>query len=196
MEPSSDLYRPWRLYARAGWVAFAGTLISCLCGLYEPFAFIPAGLLLLSSALLFWFATRPPVLTFPSQFNIGKRSIAWQEVRSIDQVFGSPLILRLKLTNNRRKLLIFPGEPVRITKLIAQIRNRSFLATFDGVPYRDFHVWSRFTDAEAEELGLHQPVQMISPSDEQEIERLYQKLKTVGRLDSSATDDARSSKED
>lgn len=196
MEPSSDLYRPWRLYARGGWVALAGALVSCFCGLYEPFAFVPAALLLLSMVLLFWLAARPAVMTFPSQFNIGKRAIAWQEVRAIDQVFGSPLVLRFKLTNNRRKLLVFPGEPQRIAKLLAQIRNRSFLATFDGIPYRDYHVWSRFTDAEAEELGLNHPVPMISSSDEQEIERLYQKLKTVGNLDSTTADDARSSKED
>lgn len=194
MEPSSDLYRPWRLYARAGAVALAGTLVSCVCGWFEPFAFVPAGLLVLSTVLLFWLAAQPAVMTFPSQFNIGKRAIAWQEVRAIDQVLGSPLILKLKLTNNRGKLLIFPGEPPRIAKLVAQIRNRAFLATFDGVPYRDYHVWSRFTDAEAEELGLNHPVPMISSSDEQEIEKLYQKLKTVGHLDSSNKDDARSTK--
>ena len=35
---------------------------------------------------------------------------------------------------------------------------------------------------------LEHPVRMLSSEDEDEIERMYQKLKTVGRLDSSGAD--------
>ena len=92
-------------------------------------------------------------------------------------------------------MLIFPGKPERIIQLITHIRNRSFLATFDGIPYRDYHVWSNLSDSEAEQLGLDHPVPMISSEEEQEIERLYQKLKSVGHLDAARNEDSKSSHE-
>lgn len=195
MEPSSEIYKPWPLYIRAGWAAMAGCAISCVCGYFSHLAFLPAGLLGLSAAILFWFALRPPISLFATQFTVGKRAIAWQEIRAIDHALTSPLVLRLRLTNRRRKLLVFPGHPTRILKLVAHMRSRSFNASFDGIAYQDYHLWSKLTDAEAEQLGLEQPVAMISNEDEQEVERLYQKLKSVGHLDSSPSpDDTRSAK--
>jgi hypothetical protein len=194
MERCSDIYRPWRLYAVCAWVAVAGTLVSAVCGIFSPFAFVPAVLLAISAAFLSWLALRPSIAVFPSQLNVGKRAIAWQEIRSIRQTMGSPLVLNLRLTNNRTQVLVFPGEQDRILKLATHIRNRSFLATFDGIPYQDYHLWSNLSDAEAEELGLEHPAPMISQEDGQEIERLYQKLKSVGHLD-GGKDDSGSARE-
>ncbi|HEX4772596.1 MAG TPA: hypothetical protein VH351_17310 [Bryobacteraceae bacterium] len=157
--------------------------MSAVCGTFSPFAYFPAILLAISAAFLSWLALRPSIAVFPSQLSVGKRTIAWQEIRSITQGMASPLVLRLRLTNNRRHVLIFPGEHDRIVKLATHIRNRSFLATFDGIPYQDYHLWSNLSDAEAEELGLEHPAPMISQEDGHEIERLYQKLKSVGHLD-------------
>lgn len=194
MEPCAEIYRPWRLYAVGAWVAAVGSLLSILCGFVSPFAFIPAGLLALSAVLLFWLVSRPAVAVFPSQLNVGKRAIAWQEIRAINQRMASPLVLKLRLTNNRGYVLVFPGEQERMVKLAAHIRNRSFLATFDGIPYQDYHLWSNLSDAEVEELGLERPMAMISSEEGQEIERLYQKLKSVGHLD-GGSDDSGSARE-
>jgi hypothetical protein len=166
------------------------------CGLFSPFALIPAGMLAASAALVFWLALRPPITVFPSQLLVGQRAIAWQEIRAINQTLASPLVLKLRLTNNRRYLLVFPGEHERILKLVTHIRNRSFLASFDGIPYQDYHLWSNLSDSEAEELGLEHPIPMISGEEEQEIERLYQKLKSVGHLDSTVKDDPSSASEE
>src|SRR5437868_9495017 len=197
MEPSVEIFQPSRLYARIGWAALAGSAICVLCGFRAPLAFIPGFLCAITAAALFWLAARPPVRIGEAQFNIGERAIAWREVREINSSrFVSPLILRIKLTNSRRKTLIYPGEPERIARLMLQLRKNSHLATFDGVAHRDYWTWTSLAGLGGENPTLDQPVRMLSQEDEDEVERMYQKLKTVGRLDSRSTDPSKASHED
>ncbi|HZS57018.1 MAG TPA: hypothetical protein VFA65_21615 [Bryobacteraceae bacterium] len=196
MEPSVEVYQPSRLYARAGWIAVAGTVVCILCGLRAPLAFIPGGLCIATAGVLFWLSVRPVIRVGENQFNIGERAIAWREVREINSSrFVSPLVLWLKLTNSRRKVLIYPGEPERIAHLIAQLRKNSQLATFDGVAYRDFWTWASLTGLPGDAPVLDQPVRMLTQDEEDEIERMYQTLKTDGRLDTHA-DSSTTSHED
>jgi hypothetical protein len=189
MEPSVEIYQPSRLYARVGWAALAGSLICVLCGLRAPLAFIPGALCASTAAALFWLSARPAIRIGESQFNIGERAIAWREVREVNSSrFVSPLILKLKLTNSRQKWLIYPGEPERIAKLIVSLRKNSHLATFDGVPYRDYWNWAKLNSANPDQPAAEPPVRMVSQDEEEEIERMYQKLKAVGRLDSRNND--------
>lgn len=131
-----------------------------------------------------------------SQFNIGERAIAWREVREINtsrlisRLVVSPLVLYLKLTNSRRKALIFPGEPEQIARLMFHLRKNSFLASFDGVPFRAY--WACMgTDApQSQPIETSEPpVHVVSADDEAEIERMYQKLKSVGHIDSKKSDE-------
>jgi hypothetical protein len=139
--------------------------------------------------------------------NIGERAIAWREVRENNTSrfnttgfntsrFVSPLILNLKLTNSRHKVLVFPGDPDRIIRLTHQLRKNAYLSTFDGVAYRDYWTWSNLAGTRAQAPAHDQPVRMLSPEDEAEIERMYQKLKAVGRLDSRGTDSSKTSHND
>lgn len=187
MEPSVEIFLPSRLYARVAWAGLAGSAICVLCGFRAPLAFIPGFLCAVTAAALFWLAARPAVRVGETQFNIGERAIAWREVREINSSkFVSPLVLFLKLTNSRRKVLIFPGEPHRIAHLIAQLRKNSYLASFDGVAYRDFWTWASLTGLPNDTPVMEQPVRMLTPDEEDEIERMYQTLKTAGRLDTHA----------
>lgn len=190
MDPTSvDLYLPSRLYARIGWAALAGSAICALCGFRAPLAFIPGILCLATGVVLFWLSKRPPIRLGETQFNVGERAIAWREVREINSSrFISPLILKLKLTNSRHKYLVYPGEPEQIEKLLWQLKKNSFLATFDGVSHRDYWAWAAVAKSGAKHRVPDQPVRMLSAEEEDEIERLYQKLKTVGRLDSRGKD--------
>ena len=127
MEPSVEIYQPSPAYGRLGWASLAGSAVCLICGLRAPLAFIPGGLCALTSGVLFWLACRPLIRVATTQFNIGERAVAWQEVREINTSrFLSPLILKLKLTNSRRRTLIFPGEPERIAKLLDSLRRRIF----------------------------------------------------------------------
>ncbi|MGA8028726.1 MAG: hypothetical protein WB992_16395 [Bryobacteraceae bacterium] len=197
MEPNVETYQPSRLYARVSWAALAGSLVCLLCGFRAPLAFIPGCLCVITTAVLIWLAARPPIRIGDTQFNIGDRAIAWREVREINSSrFVSPLLLKLKLTNSRHKLLVYPGEPERIARLMFQLRKNSHLATFDGVAYRDYWIWSNLTSGQGENSTLEHPVRMLSSEEEEEIERMYQKLKTVGRLDSRGSDPSNTSDED
>ena len=185
MEPSVEIFVPSRLYARVGWAALGGSLVCVLCGFRAPLAFIPGLFCALTAAALFWLAARPAIRVGETQFNIGERAIAWREVREINRSrFLSPLVVKIKLTNARQKILIFPGEPDRIERLMFELRKHSELATFDGVAYRDYWTWLSLSGGRGDTSTLDQPVRMLSAEDEDEVERMYQKLKTVGRLDS------------
>jgi hypothetical protein len=196
MEPSVEIYQPSRLYARVAWAALAGSLVCLLCGFRAPLAFIPGFLCAVTAASLFWLASRPSIRIGEMQFNVGDRAIAWREVREINSSrFVSPLILKIKLTNSRNKLLVFPGEPERIARLMFQLRKNSHLATFDGVAHRDYWTWTALAGARGDSAALEHPVRMLSTDDEEEVERLYQKLKSVGRLDARTGDHSQSDDE-
>jgi Protein of unknown function (DUF3093) len=185
MESNVETYAPSGLYARMAWFALAGTVLSALIGLRSVFAFIPAFLCALTSALLFWLASRPRITVAESQFTVGERAIAWREVKEINSSrLVSPLVLNIRLTNNRHKRLVYPGEAGRIARLMYQLRRNSRLATFDGVAYRDYWTWTSLGSGKTPGTISDQPVRMVSLDDEEEIERLYQRLKTVGHLDS------------
>jgi len=185
MESNVETYAPAGLYARIAWFALAGAVVTTAIGLRFSFAFIPGFLFALTSVALFWLASRPRITVAESQFTIGERAIAWREVKEINSSrFVSPLILDIRLTNNRRKRLVYPGEPGRIARLMYQLRRNSRLATFDGVAYRDYWTWTSLGSGKTPGSLSDQPVRMVSLDDEEEIERLYQRLKTVGHLDS------------
>ena len=61
---------------------------------------------------------------------------------------------------------------------------------------RDYWTWTSLAGLGGENPTLDQPVRMLSQEDEDEVERMYQKLKTVGRLDSRSTDPSKASHED
>lgn len=183
MESSAEVFQTSRLYVRVGWVAIGGAVVCALCGLRAPLALIPGGLCAVTSALLFWLSLRPPIRVTEGQLNIGERAIAWREIREINSTrFISPLILKLRLTNARRKLLLYPGTPEGIARLLFRIRKLSTAASFDGVAYRDYWTWNTIKEMSGDE-SAGSPVRMVSQDDEEEIERMFQKLKGVEPLD-------------
>jgi hypothetical protein len=55
-------------------------------------------------------------------------------------------------------------------------------ASIDGVPYYQF--WGETPSPAPERVALPSPkYQILLPEDEADVERLYQRLKAVGRLD-------------
>ncbi|HMJ63452.1 MAG TPA: hypothetical protein VK493_16900 [Bryobacteraceae bacterium] len=184
MEPGVEIFVPSRVYARVGWATLLASLLCVLAAFREPLALIPALGFAGGAAALFWLAARPPIRIGETQFNVGERAIAWREIREINRSrFVSPLVLRLRLTNSRQKVLVYPGEPEQVQRLLIELRRNSQLATFDGVTYRDYWTWCTLNAPEGHNPLLEQPVRMFSAKDEAEVEQLYQKLKAVGRLD-------------
>ena len=200
MEPCVETFTPSRLYARAGWFTAAGAVSLIFLGLRLPIFFLFDVVVAAGALFLLWLSARPVIRVGEVQFNIGERAIAWREVREVNRIrFFSPLVLHIKLTNSRRKLLIYPGEAGQMEQLVHLLRRNSHLATFDGVAYRDYWTWSSMAGGlheqqaiDAPQAGqkpnpktaMDQPVRMMTSAEEDEIERMYQKLKAVGSLDS------------
>jgi hypothetical protein len=196
MEPGVEIFVPARVYARVGWATLVGSLLCVLGAFREPLALIPALVFAGVAAALFWLAARPPIRIGETQFNVGERAIAWREIREINRSrFISPLVLRLILTNSRQKVLVYPGEPEQVQRLLLELRRNSQLATFDGVTYRDYWTWCTLNSSQGQNPLLEQPVKMFSAEDEAEVERLYQKLKAVGRLDARSPEGSSTSDE-
>jgi hypothetical protein len=69
------------------------------------------------------------------------------------------------------------------------LRRFSTDALIDGIPYRQY--WGELLAPGAERRQIQPPprYKVLRPEDEAEVERLYQRLKTVGNLDQKNSTD-------
>jgi hypothetical protein len=95
--------------------------------------------------------------------------------------------VRVTLFDDTRFMLIYPGDLEECSGLLRNLRRLSRDALIDGIPYRQY--WGEVLAA-----GGRQPLpgpryRILRPEDEAEVERLYQRLKSVGHLDQKNTPD-------
>jgi hypothetical protein len=158
--------------------------------LYLRVAVILVGaLFLLAGVVSLILATRPPVEIHEGYISIGKRIIPWMDIRRIDRTgWVSPLIVRITLFDDSRFHLVYPGDLDSCNSLLRHIRRLSRDALIDGVPYRQY--WGEVL-ATSGDRKTHGPTRyrILRPEDEAEVERLYQRLKTVGNLDQKNSTD-------
>ena len=152
-------------------------------------AFIPALLFFLSAVLLFVMATRPPVEVHEGYLSIGKRVVPWMDIRRLDRTgWISPLVVNITLFDDSRLTLVYPGDLDSCNSLLRHLRRLSRDALIDGVPYRQY--WGEMLAPGADKKPVPPPrYRVLRPEDEAEVERLYQRLKTVGNLDQKNTDE-------
>ncbi len=182
-------YLPARHYLWFGISAIVLALLSGWLGLGLPLAFIPAALLLLTAALLLAMAFRPAIEVHEGYVALGKRHIPWMDIRRLDRTgWISPLVLRLTLYDDSRLLLIYPGDLDSCNSLLRHLRRFSSDALIDGIPYRQY--WGELLAPGVERKQVVAPrYRILRPEDEAEVERLYQRLKTVGNLDQKNSTD-------
>lgn len=175
-------YRPARYYLPAAGVAVALALFATWCGWKSMLAFVPAILALLSSACCLFLATRPPIVVRENSWSVGEQSFLWSEVESLDTTgWTSPMVLRVGLRGGRRFYLIYPGEPERSGRLLRQMRRLARGARLEGIPYRQY--WGEVSPPAGDEPPATPRYRVLRPEDEAEVERLYQRLRTAGRLE-------------
>jgi hypothetical protein len=111
------------------------------------------------------------------------------DIRRLDRTgWISPLILRLTLYDDSRIILIYPGDLDSCNSLLRHLRRFSTDALIDGIPYRQY--WGELLAPGAERKQVAPPrYRVLRPEDEAEVERLYQRLKTVGNLDQKNSTD-------
>jgi len=186
-------YIPCRRYALLTLFAILGALFSAWMGERWAPSWIAAGLFMASAIALALMALRPPVEIHETHLliggrGIGRRAIAWSEIRRVDQAgWSSPLALHLTLVTGERILLLYPGDLHGCASLLRHVRRFSRSALLDGVPYRQFWGEPPASAKNAKETVRKYPV--LPPHEEEEIELMLQRLKTVGHIDSRSSDE-------
>lgn len=182
-------YLPARHYVSFGIVALILGVFSGWLGLQWLPAFIPAGLFVLTAALLLALGCRPAIEIHETHLTIGKNQIPWMDIRRLDRTgWLSPLIARLTLYDDSKVLLVYPGDLESCRSLLRTMRRMSRDALIDGMPYRQY--WGEMMAGSGGRKQLPAPrYRVLRPEDELEVERLYQRLKTVGHLDSKTSPD-------
>mgnify|MGYP000854514907 CR=1 FL=1 len=94
----------------------------------------------------------------------------------------SPLIVRLTLFDDQRVLVVYPGDLDACNSLLRHLRRLARDADIDGIPYRQY--WGEVLSPSGDRKTAGLPrYRVLRPGDEAEVERLCQRLKTVGNLD-------------
>jgi hypothetical protein len=182
-------YVPARHYLSFGIAVLALAAFSSWLGFEWPPAFVPAGLFLLSSAVLLVLAFRPVIEIREEYLTIGKRRVLWMDIRRLDRTgWISPLIVRMTLFDDSRVVLLYPGDLDCCNSLLRNLRRLSRDALIDGVPYRQY--WGEALSPGPDRRQLPSPrYRLLRPEDEAAVEKLYQRLKTVGHLDQKNSSD-------
>jgi hypothetical protein len=174
-------YIPARHYVSFGIVALALAGFAGWIGLTWNPAFVPALLFLLVATVLLSLAFRPAIRIYDSHIEIGKRVIPWQDIRRLDRTgWISPLVVKLTFYDDETLMLVYPGEVDCCKHLLRTLRQMATSALIDGVPYRQY--WGEMMGADTRQLTAPR-YRVLRPEDEEEVERLYYLLKTVGHID-------------
>ena len=181
-------YSPSRHYLSAGLIAVGLAAFSGWVALQWAPAWIAAVLFLASAALLLGLALQPAIEIYEHHLAVGKKVIPWKEIHRLDRTsWISPLIVQLTLTGDRRMVIVYPGDIDAGKSLLRHLRRCAKDALIDGIPYRQF--WGEAISSGSERRQLPSPkYQLLRADDEAEIERMFQRLKTVGHLDPKGDD--------
>lgn len=175
-------FTPARTYLTAAAVAFGMAAFSGWCAFTWWPAGIPAFLFTLSAGFVLWLGMRPAIEISETDLRVGSHTIAWDEIRRVDQTgWISPMVAYLTLADGAKIRLLYPGETEQSNRLLRMIQQRATRSLINGVPHRQI-----FGDPPKEEAPAALPspqYRLLTEEDEAEVERLYQKLRAAGRLD-------------
>lgn len=157
-----------------------------------------AALLVFLGVAMLGVARLPAIEIRETNLLVGGRAIGWNEIRRVDRTrWVAPLAVHLTLADGRRMLLLHAGGRESSAALLRNLRRLSRQALLDGIPYRQF--WGELATAEphappvssAGSPAASPRVRLLRLEDEEEVERMFQRLKSVGRIESRDTRDAR-----
>ena len=173
--------------------ALVAVVLAVFCGwvgvqFWAPW-FIASFLFVVSAALLIFLVFQPPIEVYEHHLAIGRKIIPWSEILRLDRTsWVSPLIVKLTLTGDRRVTLLYAGDIDAGKSLLRHLRRCAREALIDGIPYKQF--WGELLPPGVERRQLPSPkYQLLRVEDEAEVERMFQRLKTVGHLDPKGSDE-------
>jgi hypothetical protein len=186
-------FMPSRQYSRGGLSALASAALFTGLAMLWPIVGVAAFLFFLSASVLLFLAFRPTIEIHTTHLLYGSKIIPWYAIRKVDRTgWVTPLVLFLELENEKQQFILYPGDLENSKQLLRLIRKHSSEALLDGVPHQQ--VWG---DAPTTPV-IPPPTQLPSPrykllrsEDEAEVEKMFQQLKTAGRIDSQAGPDGK-----
>jgi hypothetical protein len=176
-------YVPARHYISFGAAALALAGFSTWLGFTLTHGLLfPAALFFLTAVLLLALAFRPAIRVYDAHIEIGKRVVPWQDIQRVDRTgWISPLVVKLTLFDDETVTIVYPGEVDCCKHVLRTIRQMATSAMIDGIPYRQY--WGEMLGMnDVRQLPPARP-RVLRPEDEEEVERLYFLLKTVGHID-------------
>ena len=181
MTPGAIRFHPARTYLTLAAIALGLGFFSAWWARNWLLALIPAVLFLATAGFALWLATRPVIEVSEEGLRIGEQFICWKDVRRVDQTgWIAPLVAYLTLVGKRRVRIIYPGESAHSNRLLRLIQQHSTQALINGVPYRQ--IFGDTAPAQPVQPPSQRP-RLLREEDEAEVERLYHKLRSAGRLD-------------
>ena len=154
-------------------------------------AALAAVLFAIPAVVLLAMAFRPAVEIHDRFLKVGDNQIPWPYVRRVDQTgWNIPLAVYVTIQSEaaggRRFLLLHAGDTNSCSRLLRYLRRYAREALLDGIPYRDF--WGEASAPPPKQLAAPR-YQLLLPEEEEEVERMFQRLKTVGHLDQRGSDE-------
>lgn len=185
-------YLPARHYLWFGIIAVVLAGFSAWRGYASwPMAYLPAALFVVAAITSFVLAFRPAIEIHEGYLTVGRRIVPWMDIRRLDRTgWIQPLIVRITLFDDSRMMLVYPGDLDSCNSLLRHLRRLSRDALIDGIPYRQYwgEVLAPGNDRKQQQIPAPR-YRILRPEDEAEVERLYQRLKTVGNLDQKNSTD-------
>lgn len=204
-------FRSSRRYLLFALIALAGAALSLWSGIqwspasWRVISYVASAGFAASGLAILAVFFRPGVEIHEAYLQIGARAIPWTEIRQVDQTrWLAPLATAITLVTGERFVLVYAGDVESSASLLRHLRRYSRAATLDGVPYRQF--WGEPAPRVEPPAASHSPLKaqslrqsppaktgtqtnpparypVLRPEEEEEVERLFQRLKTEGRLD-------------
>ena len=182
-------FTPSPQYARGGFLAL-GLAVASACFAWQwPFTIVATVLFFVSAIALFILAFRPAIEIHATHLRIGHNEIPWETIRRVDRTgWVAPLAVYLQLENKKQIFLVYPCDLESGNQLLRQLRKHSFEALLDGIPHHQ--VWRDTSIAKQQPIALPSPkYKIVSDNDEADVERMFQQLKSAGRIDTQPSPD-------
>ncbi len=158
-------------------------------------SWLAAVLFAIPAVLLLVLAFRPAIEIHNSHLRIGPRQIPWSRIRRLDQSgWNVPLLVYLTLDDGQRVALLYAGDLDSSASLLRHLRRSAREALLNGVPYRQFWGEPPAAAASSPASSIAPPraaplrYPLLRPEDEAEVERMFQRLKSAGHLESQLRD--------
>jgi len=129
---------------------------------------------------LAYLASRQAIELTAQFVKIGARKIAWTDIARLDRTgWFFPLIVRVTLADGDHLWLVYAGSTTSSNRLLRLLFRSAKSAMLDGTPQEAL----QSAAVSQRKVAASPRYRLLREEDELEVERLYQRLKTVGNLD-------------